>query len=598
MLFFKKQRLNKNTVRRIFMNQEGITKPVKTRNAKCRILTMVTYIVVIACLVLGFFLPVYPNDGQNVMLFMCLPDAINKIIVGFGGTAINAFSNLGWVQLAESSQVVNESISFYPLSMALIEYAFTLILALIFLVVIIICAIKRRNKSVKVLASIIEVVTVLIFAEYLSSLLSVADLTITLNTFPIVFILPLAGAVLALAVQTIAYNKGSGVIKLCAFLISSLTLLCFGSLAHYGFTADLGISSTFFGTSSLHSYVNNFNNVLAEGNGLSITISCFAYIILVLAYFNFIVDCIELTTTTKKWGRTLALIRYAFLLFVLIVFAVLAYIQTPNFGQFGILFDVVLALTIIHLLIAVIRYITTKKVYTMMANDAEGENLKDAATQLAIEQVNPEQRTVITLYPTQDGVPVEQQDAQAQPANGAPAYVSPFTNDTNNNYEQLTIESLDPYADTQPANGAPAQNAQPNGAPAQNAPEQQATYANPQQPYYGQPQQAPYPYTEQPVYGTQPVYTDADTQPVYTQPAPKKKYPSDKFIDTLTDTEKAEFSRLFLDDDLTYDNIPVYVVQGDNEAFFSSIFLYLGKFRTILSDGLINKIYLQLNLLH
>jgi hypothetical protein len=391
------------------------------------------------------------------------------------------------------------------------------------------------------------------------------------------------------------------------FLISSFVVLCFGTLGHYGVTADLGVSNAFFGTNSLHSYINNFNSVLTEGNALAITISIFAYLVLILGYLNFIVDCIELNTKTKKWERKTAIVRYAAFLLMLIVFAILAYVQTPNFGQFGILFYIVLALAVIHLLVAILRLILVRKQYVKSEAAQEGEDIKQAATMLANEHEVPEQHTVVTIYPTVDTT------QNAQPAQPNTVYVPPVYSDEN---EQLMIEALDPYADTLPEQTkspyAEAQEgtspyatpeAQPAPANTEAAATETAPEAEPAKAY----QEAPapvytYPAQSAPVY-TEP-YAAPEAQPVYNQPVyeepvakPRKVYPTDKFISTLTDTEKAEFSRLFLED-LAYDNIPQYVVNGDNERFFSCIFLYLGRFRSVLSDGLLNKIYLQLNLLH
>ena len=75
--------------------------------------------------------------------------------------------------------------------------------------------------------------------------------------------------------------------------------------------------------------------------------------------------------------------------------------------------------------------------------------------------------------------------------------------------------------------------------------------------------------------------------------------PTDAFISRLTDSEKIEFAKLFLEKiNGSYANVPDYVVGGDNKDFFASIFIYLGKFRSLLSDGLMNKIYNELNLLN
>lgn len=113
-----------------------------------------------------------------------------------------------------------------------------------------------------------------------------------------------------------------------------------------------------------------------------------------------------------------------------------------------------------------------------------------------------------------------------------------------------------------------------------------------------QPSYAPTAYVH-PVY-MQPVYAAPQTggqtggEIVY---APREIYrgPSDSFIETLEESEKIEFGKMFLDKQKgPCPELPDYVVGGDNEEFFNCIFLYLGKYRTLISDGLMNKIYQQI----
>ena len=44
-------------------------------------------------------------------------------------------------------------------------------------------------------------------------------------------------------------------------------------------------------------------------------------------------------------------------------------------------------------------------------------------------------------------------------------------------------------------------------------------------------------------------------------------------------------------------NIPEYRIGGNNKAFFSSVFIYLGRIRGLISDGLLNKMFKELNML-
>ena len=43
--------------------------------------------------------------------------------------------------------------------------------------------------------------------------------------------------------------------------------------------------------------------------------------------------------------------------------------------------------------------------------------------------------------------------------------------------------------------------------------------------------------------------------------------------------------------------LPEYVVGGNNEKFFSSVFIYLAKIRDLVSDGLMNKFYDEVNMM-
>lgn len=83
-------------------------------------------------------------------------------------------------------------------------------------------------------------------------------------------------------------------------------------------------------------------------------------------------------------------------------------------------------------------------------------------------------------------------------------------------------------------------------------------------------------------------------QPAAQQPAGKYTY--DPFINSLTEEEKNEFGDLFISKKYgTSAYLPTYVIGGDNKDFFLKVFIYLGKFRTLISDSLLNKLYVYVN---
>ena len=66
----------------------------------------------------------------------------------------------------------------------------------------------------------------------------------------------------------------------------------------------------------------------------------------------------------------------------------------------------------------------------------------------------------------------------------------------------------------------------------------------------------------------------------------------DAFLVTLTAREKAEFKKLFVDDSpLRSSRLPAYVPAGDNREFFRRVFIYIGRFRSVISPALLQKIY-------
>lgn len=74
--------------------------------------------------------------------------------------------------------------------------------------------------------------------------------------------------------------------------------------------------------------------------------------------------------------------------------------------------------------------------------------------------------------------------------------------------------------------------------------------------------------------------------------------PTDTFINKLTNAEKTEFFNVFLERNVvSIPNIPQYVPGGKNEKFFSAVFIYFGKIRDYVSDGLLNKLYEQINIM-
>ena len=94
----------------------------------------------------------------------------------------------------------------------------------------------------------------------------------------------------------------------------------------------------------------------------------------------------------------------------------------------------------------------------------------------------------------------------------------------------------------------------------------------------------------------------------YTQPAPAQNtapfteaqasYVPDAFINGLTAAERDEFNKLFISRIYGENKrLPAYIIGGDNREFFTKVFVFMGRYRNVISDGLLEKIYEYSNLI-
>lgn len=110
-----------------------------------------------------------------------------------------------------------------------------------------------------------------------------------------------------------------------------------------------------------------------------------------------------------------------------------------------------------------------------------------------------------------------------------------------------------------------------------------------QQPYYGQSYGAGQNgYNNVPPYYAQQPAAPAEGQTYYGNAG----FIPDAFFSSLTPAEKDEFDRLFISRIYGENKrLPAYRIGGDNREFFSKIFVFMGRYRNVISDGLLEKIY-------
>lgn len=100
------------------------------------------------------------------------------------------------------------------------------------------------------------------------------------------------------------------------------------------------------------------------------------------------------------------------------------------------------------------------------------------------------------------------------------------------------------------------------------------------------------PRPEQPPYAPQPPYA----APEYYGTA-QPGYVPDAFLNSLTPAERDEFTRLFISRVYGENRrLPAYRMGEDNREFFTKIFVFMGRYRNVISDSLLQKIYNYSNL--
>lgn len=500
---------------------------MSTNKESKKYLSVVTYCIALICLLLGFFLPIF--NGKE-LLFMALPDAFCTTFGIDGNTLGDAFSRTYPIIFTGTKTTVDFA------AVAITAYALITAIGVVMLIPVL--AAKSNKKTANACAYVIEVAACVVLFVYtiIEIMLYLTTVSASANAefnwdYGVIGI-AFGGTLLMLIIQSLAYKKGSGFMKLVMAVLGAAGVLClfaiptlFSLETQYVLDGKLWI--TFLGsqmdgislmTLLLTGGIDATELVFASTEILAkiafVSVACAA----LMAIINFALDIMAIGATTKKGTLVVDVVRYVIEALFIILAVVMIFVVKAEGVRPALLMYVLLGIAVIQLIISAIRC---------------------AAYQPALKAE------------TNATVPATYYDDTTAPAAPAPA----------------------------PAPAYAAQPAQPAVQP---------VYL---QPVYAAPAPAPAPAAHAPASHTtgEIVYTAKE---VY-------RGPTDSFISRLTDSEKIEFAKLFLEKiNGSYTNIPDYVIGGDNKEFFSSIFIYLGKFRSLLSDGLMNKIYEELNLLN
>ena len=519
-----------------------------TQQKPTKKLALITYVITVVCLLAGLFLPWGPvkTEGAYNPLAFQLPKALASLGINLGdmGTEfIYSYSVKIWG--------IGEGID---LGAALVLlYALACVVALIMLIPVLKSS-EETNTSAKC-AGIVEVISTVILTVLLCmEMKNISENGYDVYSWSIALAVAFGGPLLMLIVQTVAVKGASGIMKTVLAILSCVALV----LCLFSFTAILpqlaetfkdllnGNNQILAWTTEENPYLGsiwyhlaipfqaNYGEALKELGGLDATLSVFMLLLGVLLIVNFILDVCGLIKKTSRKMIIANLIRYG--LELVLALAVLVIGKLVGGHEVGLLCYSLVILAILPVLLNIFRLIAHKEEaqVKLVQNQAAYET---AAAQAPAHQAMPP-RPAPAPQPAPQAIPPRPQP-QAQPA-------------------------------PQPA---PQPQAQP--APAANT----AAPAPKPAPQAIPPRPAPAASQDGKVYS--PVIYNG---------------PRDAFIDTLSNEERVEFARTFIERrNGEIQGVPEYKLNGDNEKFFQSLFIYYARIRGLVSDGLMNKFYEKVN---
>lgn len=535
------------------------------KNARKKTAVVVTYVIALLALWAGLFVPLFGTGGElaDRMMFRYLPSIFNSCL--FGVLDKNILPDLGEWFLSYNS--AHDLFGVDYVAVLCVLYALLCVLGLIFLIPV--CCGNRNKRTSAGSAFFIEIASLLVLGGILYFSLQTF---VTDGTFDAMnLVISLGVCALIVIIQSIALKGGMGVYKTFTFIIAGIAALALFDIAAIipALSSPLNNFSDLIQSGNVAGMVNQngtaifgfeylikfgaFNSEVLELGDLMLKIAVIvimAFCVLVL--FNLAVETISLgdgrkyrpdgTPVTNKGHNVFAIIRYIVTL-ILGVAAVVLFIVLEGYAP-GLYLYIALALTLVELIFAIARTAADKS--------------RVAKGKLPVE----DGRTVNLFEDDADFAPVTEDYTPPVVVRDVPPPVAavPEQSETATTQTAEVIPPIAPVAVNQPAE------------------------------------------TEQ---ATAPVQATSDEPEQLTMLAPEKKVvytykavydgPTDAFINTLEDSEKIEFVQTFLEKSKgKFSGMPEYVIGGDNSEFFSSVFIHLNRFRNILSDGLIAKIYKQL----
>jgi hypothetical protein len=545
---------------------------------------VITYVIALLCLIAGLFVPLYNTTGDILdrMLFIYLPSVINQALNQyiFTGNWFGTFSSF-------STPIFGQSVDVMAWSVLL--YTVVTIIGILFLVPV--AGGDKNRKGYAVCAYIIEVAALVALTIYLlfsiyayNSAASTSGEYYEWTNYAV--LIAFGGTLLMLIIQSIM-NKGSlGVCKLFLYIFAALgALMLFditiwvtalktpledlanliNSSVSFTNVSSISLSYAFVTFIFLISFTDLSTIIAAISDVNSKILFIVSMVLTALVIINLIIETISLSTNSKRDDRgnlkvnagtkIFGLVRYSLELVAAVVTVVMALVSKSTVGIYLYLLLVFAVVAFVIELVRVMRIKGLKR--------AAQENRKMDFSDDTLADEHNEEIFVSTTPIVENNMANPQVTTNNDSIN---QYVYPA--ETTESEKHSTVYKQETFEEQQPE--------KPVEAPVYT---ESTTYSSTQTQTQTQPEEKADP-EQTYVYNVKSVYHG----------------PTDAFMDTLTDEEKIEFHQVFIEKSKgTLPRIPDYVIGGNNKDFFPQIFIYLGKFRNMLSPSLLAKIYKQLN---
>ncbi len=581
-----------------------------------KIWVLILYIIILLGLLAGFLIPMnfQAEDIAGSMLVMQIPDAFSKFLATFGFTL--DVTGVGSA-LAISSQMSfiagSLEISIDVNAWCTILYAVITVLSIICIIPAIIGCMNRKDKATRkaekaakkaakaakkaekrgeVLedtaaeetltdpfdeeppvpnnskkkkkettfhtAFTLEVLAAIVL--FVMNLLVIVDMEYIGASACIPIAIAFAVVVVVGFIQRMIASKGSGLIKFILFLLSLIALLIaffdisalvpsLGSMISNAFPEYGTITGGFYGGGGADSLEHLTNFVFYTHGNItslftdSLTTAGYAWIVGsfilgILILVNCFLDLLGIYKKTNKFMLVVNQIRYVLELAAMILCVIMVAVDTDL--TFGLMLIIAAVLVVASWVINLIRLIRYKKV-----KETEVEEIEPDETEQGAYFVPARQEPAQTIYVSSFAEP-----AYAAAYSGS-SYDLPEA-DHKTYYPHFAV--INPVLDESAATTAkPSAAAQPQPAASASQPAPAAD-----------------------AYRVQTLYNG----------------PVDRFISKLSNDEKVEFARVFLErSERPLYSIHEYHVGGDNTTFFSDVLIYYTAVRDLISEGLMAKIY-------